>query len=48
MEKCKYCEGTGFVKYEVEFDPNHKEPCPACQGDGQVEKQVEEKDLNYR
>ena len=46
--KCKYCDGKGRVKIEVDFDPDYDEECAACHGKGRVEKQVEEKDLNYR
>lgn len=46
-EKCKWCDGTG--RYEgAPDDPISDEECPACHGKGEVERQLELHEIDYR
>ena len=47
MERCKWCEGKGRVKIEIEDDPDYEEECAACHGKGEVERQLELDEINY-
>lgn len=48
MEKCKWCDGNGRVKIELENDPDYEEECAACHGKGEVEQQLDSSEINYR
>ena len=45
---CKWCEGTGCVKIELESNPEYEEECAACHGTGEVERQLEVYEIDYR